>query len=152
MITEAENKIDYIEIPARDVAASKKFFADLFGWEFTDYGPDYTSFSDGRMFGGFSKADTVASEAGGSVLIVFYRHDLEAACDGRGRRQDRVRYFCVSRRPPFSLQRSQRQRIRTVVGRRIARTVKLSTLHDVNRSEARPRDWKMNFRSNVNAR
>ena len=67
MRTEAENKIDYIEIPARDVAASKKFFADLFGWEFTDYGPDYTSFSDGRMFGGFSKADTVASEADGSV-------------------------------------------------------------------------------------
>jgi predicted enzyme related to lactoylglutathione lyase len=81
MRTEAENKIDYIEIPVRNVAASKKFFADLFGWEFTDYGPDYTSFSDGRMYGGFSKADTVASEAGGSVLIVFYRHDLEAACD-----------------------------------------------------------------------
>ena len=84
MRTEAENKIDYIEIPVRDVAASKKFFADLFGWKFTDYGPDYTSFSDGRMYGGFSKADTVASEAGGSVLIVFYRHDLAAACEAFG--------------------------------------------------------------------
>ena len=77
MRTEAENKIDYIEIPARDVAASKKFFADLFGWEFTDYGPDYTSFSDGRMFGGFSKADTVASEAGGSVGKLAKRVGME---------------------------------------------------------------------------
>ena len=81
MNAESENRIDYIEIPVRDVAASKRFFTDLFGWEFVDYGPDYTSFNDGRTAGGFCTADTVATQAGGSVLVVFYRHDLEAARD-----------------------------------------------------------------------
>ncbi len=81
MSNEAENKIDYIEIPVRDVNASKRFFTELFGWDFVDYGPEYTSFNDGRMAGGLCKADTVATGQTGSVLIVFYRRDLEAARD-----------------------------------------------------------------------
>ena len=46
-------KIDYLEFATRDVAAAKKFFAAAFDWKFTDYGPDYTSFEDGRITGGF---------------------------------------------------------------------------------------------------
>jgi predicted enzyme related to lactoylglutathione lyase len=57
MANEAANKIDYVEFQARDVAATKKFFAQLFSWKFTDYGPDYTSFEDGRIAGGLSRAD-----------------------------------------------------------------------------------------------
>ena len=57
MATDAANKIDYIEFQAADIAATKKFFEQLFGWKFTDYGPDYTSFEDGRIAGGFSKSD-----------------------------------------------------------------------------------------------
>jgi len=75
----AENKIDYIEIPARDPALARKFFSALFGWTFEDYGPDYCSFSDGRMAGGFRRMDAACDSADGSVLIVFYRNDLEAA-------------------------------------------------------------------------
>ena len=33
--------IDYIEIPATDVTRAKQFYAEAFGWRFTDYGPDY---------------------------------------------------------------------------------------------------------------
>jgi len=57
MAENAANKIDYIEFQARNVAASRKFFEQLFGWKFTNYGSDYTSFEDGRIAGGFSKAD-----------------------------------------------------------------------------------------------
>ena len=57
MAENAANKIDYIEFQARNVAASRKFFEQLFGWKFTDYGSDYTSLEDGRISGGFSKAD-----------------------------------------------------------------------------------------------
>jgi len=29
-------KIDYLELPARDLGASKDFFSDVFGWTFVD--------------------------------------------------------------------------------------------------------------------
>ncbi|MEO0984257.1 MAG: VOC family protein [Cyanobacteria bacterium J06639_14] len=79
MSSDRINKVDYIEIPTRDIQASKAFFAELFGWQFEDYGADYTSFDDGRLTGGFFTADTTASVATGSVLVVFYLADLEAA-------------------------------------------------------------------------
>ena len=53
----ADNQIDYIEFQAADLAATRAFFEQLFGWKFTDYGPDYTSFEDGRIAGGFARAD-----------------------------------------------------------------------------------------------
>jgi len=74
-----ENMIDYLEIPAKDIVKAQAFFAGLFGWHFEDYGPDYCSFNDGRLAGGFRKADVASSADDGSPLIVFYREDLAAA-------------------------------------------------------------------------
>ena len=74
-----ENKIDYIEIPAKDPKKAWVFFEGLFGWKFDDYGPDYCSFNDGRMTGGFYRSNLAASSKAGAPLIVFYRHDLAAA-------------------------------------------------------------------------
>jgi predicted enzyme related to lactoylglutathione lyase len=68
------DRIDYIEFPATDIAATKRFYHDVFGWTFEDYGPDYTSFSDGRMDGGFTKSEA----AGKGVLIVIHAAELEA--------------------------------------------------------------------------
>ena len=79
MASDRDNTVDYIEIPTRDIAASKAFFTQLFGWQFQDYGPDYASFNDGHFNGGFFTAETTASVATGSVLVVFYFEDLEAA-------------------------------------------------------------------------
>jgi len=77
MAREAANKIDYIEFQAKDIATTKAFFEQLFGWKFTDYGPDYTSFEDGRIAGGFSRADKCSTIGAGGVLIVFYHPRLE---------------------------------------------------------------------------
>src|SRR5271169_943013 len=68
-------RIDYIEFPATDVAKTKTFYELVFGWKFTDYGPDYTSFEDGRMAGGFTKEGNVAH---GGPLVVLYASDLAA--------------------------------------------------------------------------
>jgi len=38
------NKINYVELPARDLALNKAFFSQVFGWGFKDYGPDYSAF------------------------------------------------------------------------------------------------------------
>ena len=74
-----EDTIDYIEIPAKDLPMAQAFFEALFGWEFQDYGPDYCSFHDGRLAGGFRREEKCASTENGSPLIVFYKEDLEAA-------------------------------------------------------------------------
>jgi predicted enzyme related to lactoylglutathione lyase len=72
---ERDRRIDYIELPATDIAATKRFYIDAFGWKFTDYGPDYTSFEDGRLAGGFTKDGKVAK---GGPLVVIYADNLEA--------------------------------------------------------------------------
>jgi predicted enzyme related to lactoylglutathione lyase len=73
----AANQIDYIEFQAADVAATKKFFEQLFAWKFTDYGPDYTSFEDGRIAGGFARAQKRSTIEPGGALVVFYHPNLE---------------------------------------------------------------------------
>ncbi|MEM1093543.1 MAG: VOC family protein [Bacteroidota bacterium] len=72
--------IDYVEFPATDLDATKQFFERVFGWGFTDYGPDYTSFerATAGIDGGFFRADQVATAGNGSVLIVLYSAALEA--------------------------------------------------------------------------
>jgi uncharacterized protein len=74
------NTIDYIEMPSRDLAATKSFFSALFGWTFQDYGPDYAAFDDGRMAGGFFSSEKTADVESGSPLIVFYHADLKQMC------------------------------------------------------------------------
>lgn len=73
-----QDKINYIEFPAADLEATKQFFHQAFGWEFTDYGEDYTAFSDQGVDGGFFRADLKSSTQQGAALIVLYSGELEA--------------------------------------------------------------------------
>ncbi len=70
-------KINYVEFPACDLQATKKFFSDVFGWEFEDFGPEYTAFSNQGLDGGFYKSDQKSSLENGAALVVFYSVDLE---------------------------------------------------------------------------
>src|SRR5262249_56763405 len=74
---DATNKIDYIEFHATDLSATKAFFEQAFGWKFTDYGPDYTSFADGRIGGGFVRSNRHGETTTGGALIVLYHPRLE---------------------------------------------------------------------------
>ena len=70
-------KINYVEFPAKDIAATKAFFSAVFDWSFVDYGPDYIAFSNQGIDGGFFKSDLSISTDNGSALIVFYSNALE---------------------------------------------------------------------------
>ena len=70
----ADGKLDYLEMPGGDLPAVKAFYAGVFGWRFTDYGPEYAAFSEG-LDGGFY-ADR--AEASPAPLPVLYSTDLEA--------------------------------------------------------------------------
>jgi predicted enzyme related to lactoylglutathione lyase len=50
------HKVDYIELSATDIPATKAFYSAAFGWKFTDYGPDYVAFENSGTSGGFAKA------------------------------------------------------------------------------------------------
>lgn len=77
----ATGSINYVEIPARDMDATKHFFTDAFGWEFIDYGPDYAAIQKAGLDGGFFKSDQVATTGNGSVLVVLYSSELETTLE-----------------------------------------------------------------------
>ena len=71
-------KINYVELPARDLEVTKSFFTTVFGWSFTDYGPEYSAFADQGLDGGFFQSNLNSSTETGSALIVFYSENIEA--------------------------------------------------------------------------
>jgi uncharacterized protein len=72
---EHDKRIDYIELPASNIPDTKRFYSEAFGWKFTDYGPEYTSFEDGRLAGGFHLGGTPGA---GGILVVIFAVDLSA--------------------------------------------------------------------------
>jgi predicted enzyme related to lactoylglutathione lyase len=72
------HSIDYVEIYVADVAAAKEFYSAAFGWQFTDYGPDYAGIDapdgDGEI-GGLAKGD----QQGRSPLVLLLSDDLDAS-------------------------------------------------------------------------
>lgn len=68
------NRINYIEFKANDLAKIKEFYGQAFGWTFTDYGPDYIAFSDSGLDGGFEHTE---KEISNGVLVVLYHENLE---------------------------------------------------------------------------
>tara|TARA_R110002096_G_scaffold435826_1_gene663484 strand:- start:389 stop:745 length:357 start_codon:yes stop_codon:yes gene_type:complete len=72
--TPTQHAIDYIEFTMSDLAAAKTFYGSAFGWEFTDYGPEYVGIKgEPREMGGFAKGEPVP----GGVLVVLYSANLD---------------------------------------------------------------------------
>ncbi|MBC3409686.1 VOC family protein [Pseudomonas sp. SWRI51] len=71
-----DQQIDNIEFNVADIPRSKAFYGAVFGWRFTDYGPTYCEFSDGRLTGGFTTGEPVRP---GGPLVILYAADLAAA-------------------------------------------------------------------------
>ncbi|MEO9130909.1 MAG: VOC family protein [Sphingomonas sp.] len=69
-------RLNYLKLPVRDVPVAKTFYASVFGWSFTDFGPDYASTMSGDTDIGLN-GDTSQSTA--QLLPVIQVDDLEAA-------------------------------------------------------------------------
>jgi len=76
--TAHDKRVDYLEFPVDDVGVAKTFYSTVFGWKFTDYGPDYSSFEDGRLSGGLRGGETPTR---GGALVVIYATALEEVRD-----------------------------------------------------------------------
>jgi predicted enzyme related to lactoylglutathione lyase len=69
----SDRQIDNIELNVADIARSKEFYGKAFGWSFTDYGPTYCEFTDGRLTGGLTTTGPVSP---GGPLVILYADDL----------------------------------------------------------------------------
>lgn len=74
-------KLNYVEFGAADLEATKAFFLAVFGWEFTDYGPEYASFSNQGLDGGFFQSNMCSTPKTGGALLVFYSDNLPATLE-----------------------------------------------------------------------
>lgn len=70
------NQINYVELPASKLEETKTFFSKVFGWEFVDYGPEYSAFKNAGLNGGFFKSEKSSLTYHGSALVVLYSDDL----------------------------------------------------------------------------
>src|SRR2546421_9003942 len=90
--SDQDRRVDYIEFGATDLSRTKEFYEKAFGWRFEDYGPDYTSFQDGRLSGGFAKDAPVRPA---NPLVVIYAavlEDVEAKVKPAGGKIVRMTY------------------------------------------------------------
>jgi predicted enzyme related to lactoylglutathione lyase len=68
-------RINYVELPAGNLAAAKSFYASAFGWRLADYGPSYSATESGDVDLGLQGDATNATAAPLAVIAV---EDLEA--------------------------------------------------------------------------
>lgn len=74
-----DRQIDNIEFNVSDIARSRDFYRKAFGWSFTDYGPTYCEFTDGRLTGGLTTGGPIKP---GGPLVILYADDLATTQSG----------------------------------------------------------------------
>ena len=78
-VTPAHHAIDYVEIGVTDLERARRFYAEAFGWRFTDYGPAYAGFrhpDQDREQGGLNAAGT---RGRGGPLVLLWSADVDAS-------------------------------------------------------------------------
>jgi len=69
-------RINFIELPARDLGAARIFYSTVFGWKLTDFDPSYSCTTNGNVDLGLQGDVTEAPSAPLPVVLV---DDIEAA-------------------------------------------------------------------------
>lgn len=71
-------RISYVELPVKNVAGVSDFYARAFGWDFTDFGPDYSATTGGDVDVGLNGSQ---DHAIANLLPIVQVQDLEAALE-----------------------------------------------------------------------
>lgn len=74
------HSINYIEFEAADIPRVRRFYSEMFGWSFQEFGADYISFNraSAGIDGGFRKCDGTVEPETGAPLVVLYSRNLGA--------------------------------------------------------------------------
>jgi uncharacterized protein len=76
-------RIDYVELPGPQLAATKAFYEATFGWSFTDFGPTYSATETGDVDVGLD-GDVAAMKAPLPVIRVSNLERAAAAVEAAG--------------------------------------------------------------------
>lgn len=69
-------RLNYVELPATDIAKAKTFYEQAFGWSLTSFGPTYAGTTTGDTDIGLQADKT---EAPNAPLAIIGTDDLDAA-------------------------------------------------------------------------
>ena len=69
-------RLDYVELPAKDIAATRSFYEQAFGWTMTQFAPTYAATTSGDTDMGLQSD---SAERPAAPLPVVQVPDLEAA-------------------------------------------------------------------------
>jgi predicted enzyme related to lactoylglutathione lyase len=72
------HKITYIEFTTPNIEQTRRFYTEVFGWQFQNWGADYLGFDGIGVKGGFAKGDPLQTISSHAPVIVLYSSNLEA--------------------------------------------------------------------------
>ncbi|MDJ1370343.1 VOC family protein [Gulosibacter molinativorax] len=70
--------IDYIELFSVDLDSARTFYEDVFGWQFTEYGPDYLGIKSPLGKGEIGGIAGGRKPTHGGPLVLLFSEDLDA--------------------------------------------------------------------------
>lgn len=75
--------LDYIELTVTDMESTRKFYEAAFGWQFNDYGPEYSGIrsphgDDAPEVGGLALGEVARA---GGPFVLLYSTDLDASVE-----------------------------------------------------------------------
>src|SRR2546429_4733775 len=97
--SDQDRRVDYIEFGATDLSRTKEFYEKAFGWRFQDYGPDYASFQDGRLSGGFTTDPPLRPANPPVVIYPVQLEAIQAQIKQAGGKSVRKKYSLPGGRP-----------------------------------------------------
>ena len=79
-MTNIHHTIDYVELPAAaDLPGTRAFYEQAFGWQFTEYGPQYAGIKSPSGDGEVGGLDGSAGPDRRAPLVLLYSDDLDAS-------------------------------------------------------------------------
>ncbi|MFC7451195.1 VOC family protein [Rhodococcus daqingensis] len=75
------HRLNYVELSVTDLTESMAFYRSAFGWEFTEYGPQYAGIlgAEGDEVGGLLQVSE--RRPAGGPFVLLYSVDLDASVD-----------------------------------------------------------------------
>lgn len=78
-MTNIHHSIDYVELTATDLASTRAFYENAFGWQFNDYGPAYAGIRAPSGDGEVGGLDATGAAGRHGPLVLLYSDDLDAS-------------------------------------------------------------------------